>query len=322
MAMFSFTPSIVDGARRPQQILVDAVRGGAASGVGLDGFQHFVTFPDVSDEEAVAFRADVERLGIFVTELGLYDDVFVQPGRRATIAERAGHLERQIRSAVKLGFARVKLGWGTDFELLDQLAPCLRSTGVTLLEEAQGPLRAGTDDYERRLAYAAAHADHFGFVFDLSASMADLPVTFIEELHRLALPPEVIRLLADEWAEDRSGSLRDRVTAITSSLDLGADERLRLMTPFTRFGNATVSDFRDLFAHLGGVHVKFWDLSDDDGRVSRPIADLARELDRVGYQGSITSEWGGHAWLDSLTHDSLRMVRAHRALYLKTVDRG
>jgi hypothetical protein len=56
------------------------------------------------------------------------------------------------------------------------------------------------------------------------------------------------------------------------------------------------------------VHLKFWDLDDTDGRVSRPIADIGGALRRTGFSGSLTSEWGGHEWLDE---DPTTMTRAH-----------
>lgn len=321
VAMFSFTPDIVDGRRTPRQILLDAMRDGVADGVGLDGFQHFAGFPDVTHAEVEEFRDDVREHGLFLAELGLYDDVFVDPRRRASIDERASYLERQIRSAAALGFSTVKLGWGTEFELLDALGPCLESTGMRVVEEAQGPVRAGGDDYARRVDYASEHSDRFGFVFDLSAAMRAVPVTLLEELDVLGIPDEAIGLIAEEWSTDRDGAVQIRVIELTASLDLSPDARMRLMTPFTRFGNSHVAEFRDLLAHVAGVHAKFWDLNDDDAALSSAMVELDEELDRSGYAGPISSEWGGHAWLSSTTHDPTTMVAAHRALYREAVNR-
>lgn len=317
--MFSFTPDIVDGSRTPQQILTDAVAADVADGVGLDGFQHFSTFPDISPDEVADFRSDIERLGIFLTELGLYDDAFADPTRRATREQRAEYLARQIRSAALLGFSAVKLGWGTDFALLDALLPVLDETGLTMLEEAQGPLRAGDDDYARRIEYAARHPDRFGFVFDLSAAMRAVPPTLIAELRSLNIPDEVVRIIDEEWPDDRAGGVKTHVAELTRHLDLNADARMRLMTPFTRFGNAHVSEFRDLFDAVRGVHAKYWDLDDENSALSDSIRELSAELDRAGYKGPITSEWGGHGWLKPATHDSIATAKAHRTLYRTAV---
>lgn len=319
--MFSFTTDIVDGSRTPQQILTDAVTAGVADGVGLDGFQHFSSFPDVTADEVAEFRSDVDRLGIFLTELGLYDDAYADPTRRATREQRTAYLERQIRSAARLGFPGVKLGWGTDFALLDALLPVLDEAGLVLLEEAQGPLRADGDDYERRIEYAARHPDRFGFVFDLSAAMRAVPPTLIAELRSLGIPDDVVRVIDEDWADARDGAVKAHVVDLTRHLDLDADARMRLMTPFTRFGNAHVSEFRDLFGAVRGVHAKYWDLDDANAALTDAMRELSAELDRADYTGPITSEWGGHGWLKPTTHDSTLTARAHRALYRTAVEK-
>ena len=62
---------------------------------------------------------------------------------------------------------------------------------------------------------------------------------------------------------------------------------------------------------VGAFHLKFWDLDDTGGRVSRPIRDLGAELARTDFRGTLCSEWGGHEWLDD---DATRTTRAHLAL--------
>ena len=63
---------------------------------------------------------------------------------------------------------------------------------------------------------------------------------------------------------------------------------------------------------VSGVHLKFWDLDDSDGRISNPIREISSELAAVGFTGTLCSEWGGHEWIDSLTPE--QATRAHLAL--------
>ena len=58
---------------------------------------------------------------------------------------------------------------------------------------------------------------------------------------------------------------------------------------------------------VGAFHLKFWDLDDADGRVSRPIRDLGGGARGTGFTGTLCSEWGGHEWLDD---DPTDMTRA------------
>jgi sugar phosphate isomerase/epimerase len=321
VAMFSFTTEIVRGELTPQDLLLGARAARLAELFEIDGFQHFATFPDVSEDEADLFRADVDRLGIRLTALGIYDDFYIDPRRRAGVAGRISYLEQQIESAGRLGFPAVKIMWGVDLEVLDGLRPCLDRVGISLHQEAQGALCVDAPDVERRVEFAGRHPDLFGFVFDLSACMYGAPVTYLEELRRLGVPGEVVRLIAEEWPADRDGAVRDRVLALTDRVGLSPTARLRLMMPFGRFGNSRVSEFRDFLRLASVIHLKFWDLCDDDSIVSAPIGELCRELGRIGFAGPLTSEWGGHEWLDGPGFDAITMTCGHRSLVEAAVAR-
>lgn len=311
VAMFSFTTDIVRG--EGPDALRTAVGSGLSRRFEFDGFQHFGTLPDVTDAEAEAFRSDIADMGVTLTEMGIYDDLWRDPARKASVDERVAYLARQIRSAQRLGFGAVKLMWGVDLEILNRLRPCLEDTGLILNQEAQGSLHPDSPDVAERMAFTLKHPDSFGFVFDLSACMYGLPVTYIEELHRLRVPDDAIRLLAQEWADDRSGSLRDRALALSGD-ELTHEARLRLMMPFGRFGNSRVTEWRDFLPQVNVVHLKYWDLNDEDDLVSTPTRELAAELTRIGYSGPLTSEWGGHEWLDGGSFDGITMTRHHRLL--------
>ncbi len=49
---------------------------------------------------------------------------------------------------------------------------------------------------------------------------------------------------------------------------------------------------------------------DADGRVWQPVRDLGAVLATTGFDGVLTSEWGGHEWLDT---DPAQVTRAHIA---------
>lgn len=320
VTMFSFTSEIVKGARSPQQLLDAAREADLAEWFEIDGFQHFSTFPVVGDAEADRFREHVSQLGIRLTELGIYDDLYLDPRRMADLGQRVSYLELQIESAHRLGFPAVKIMWGVDLEVLEGIRPCLERLGLRLYQEAQGALRADSSDVDRRVDFVLRHPTVYGFVFDLSACMYGLPVTYLEELRRLGIAEEVVQIIEEAWPSERGHDLRDRVLAATERVDLSATARLRLMMPFGRFGNSHVSEWREFLPLANIIHLKFWDLVDDDGIISAPMRDLARELERSGFAGPVTSEWGGHEWLDGEGFDPVTMTRGHRSLYQAAVS--
>ena len=80
------------------------------------------------------------------------------------------------------------------------------------------------------------------------------------------------------------------------------------MNLLIRFGRSDAAALRGILPLVGAIHLKFWDLDDCDDRVSAPIRELGGELGRAGFSGPLTSEWGGHEWLDS---DPAEMTREH-----------
>jgi hypothetical protein len=308
VTMFSFTNDIVRGRED------DAVRSVAthdlARTVEFDGPQHFASLPNLSPPEIDSFRRRLLELDLMPTQLGIYDDAWLSPTRRGSPDERVASLERQIRSAHRLGFQAVKIAWGKELPLLARLRPCLEDTGLMLTQEAQGSLDPDSPDVLERIEFVSRHPDSFAFVFDLSACMTALPVTFVDELARLGVDPLVIQTLG-AWGQAPDQELRERVLAAITPEARTADFMAKVMMPFGRFGHTTVAQWRDVLRHTATVHLKFWDLDDEAGALSTPVAELLDLLDELEYAGPLTSEWGGHEWLDQ---DAVAMTRGHRAL--------
>jgi hypothetical protein len=316
VTMFSFTNELVLGYQSPNQLLRSIADEHLANSVELDNFQHFATAPDISDEEVEEFRSLVDERGFNLVEMGIYLDAALHPGRLMDDSERIDYLARQIRSARRLGFSAVKMMFGVDFAILDGLVPVLEQERVVLNQEVQGATRPDSPELDRQRDYAATRGQGLlGFVFDSSACMAACPVTYLDELRRLGVPKDVVRILEEDWPSDRTSSTREAVEALTKDLDLPAQTKVRLGMPFMRFGNTPVEEFREFLHSCSVVQLKYWDLEDDANRVSGPMASVARELQRLDYAGPLTSEWGGHEWLSGPGFDAVSMTRGHRALF-------
>jgi hypothetical protein len=141
------------------------------------------------------------------------------------------------------------------------------------------------------------------------------PVSYLEQLERGGLDAALIARLRDDW--------RDPAThgAVMAALGSGAVPPPLMslyMDMIVRFGRSEASELRDVLSLASGIHLKFWDLDDSDGRISTPIREVGDELRASGFTGTLTSEWGGHAWLDD---DATMMTRAHLALARAQLER-
>ncbi|WP_374976529.1 hypothetical protein ACEYYH_01460 [Microbacterium trichothecenolyticum] len=316
VTLFSFTRELMRGDVSATQLLVNLRESNVARSFEIDGFQHFATLPDVASWEAAAFRQAVDEHDIELTQFGVYDDLFIDPRSAADMRSRVEYIVRQIDSASRLGFTTVKITWGLELAILERLLPHLDRLGMRLNQEAQGPIRATSPDLARRVELALRFPDQFGFVFDLSACMYGLPVTYLEDLRRLGVAEEAVRLLEEGWP---LGGDSIRSEAFAAAGPMSPDAKLRLSMPFSRFGNSNVREFRDFLALVDVVHLKFWDLEDEAGIITSPIRDLARELQRAGFAGPITSEWGGHEWLPAAETNGETMTLAHREVFRSAI---
>jgi hypothetical protein len=315
VTLFSFTTDLVAGVD-PNALVQKIATEAGIRRFEIDGFQHFAGLPRIGDAEAAEFRELVRRLELELTELGIYADLALHGDRLLTVEETVQYLADQVESAAKLGFPAVKVMFGIDPAIQQGLLPTLERHGIPLYQEVQGPVRIDSPELDRQRKFASQHGNGLlGFVLDSSACMPAVPVTYLEELRTNRAPDAAIRLLENDWAGDRTGTVRAEFTRLTAAAGLHPSLHPLLAMPFLRFGSAPVAEFRDFLPEVSIVHLKFWDLEDADGRVSRPIADLRRELGAIGFDGPVTSEWGGHEYLDAGEYTPLDMTRRHRELY-------
>jgi hypothetical protein len=191
--------------------------------------------------------------------------------------------------------------------LLRKLQPELHELGIILFEEAQG---RQTPSAEAAAFDTIAELDdpHVRVLIDISMLMPALPVTYLERLQAGGLREPLLDALRDDW---RDPATHERIMAALGAGEIPPQLLSLAMDLVVRFGRSSAADLRPVLPLVSGIHLKFWDLVDDDGRVSQPIRDLAPELAASGYAGTLCSEWGGHAWLDD---DATVMTRAHLSL--------
>lgn len=307
---FNWTPEVIRAERAATDIAVGIVEDGVATTIEIEPGQLWRSFPAISDAEVDAFRSRLEAAGGAVSILGGSLDDWALPARRRTDEERAEFLVPQLRAAARLGAAGVRVPFGqAGAELLRRVQPVLAELDVVLYEEIQGQQTLDVPTNAENLALLESLDDpHVRVLIDISMLMPSLPPSYLEELRAAGVNEALVDRLADEW---RAPETHDAVVAALRGGDVPPAVHTLFMDLLVRFGRSTVADLEPLLPLTAGVHLKFWDLDDTDGRVSQPIADIGAALRRAGFAGSLTSEWGGHEWL---ADDPAAMTRAHLSL--------
>jgi hypothetical protein len=314
---FNWTREIM----RAQQPPLDIVSGIAGSGVSrvleVELGQCFRSFPTMDPVEVRRMRRTLDAFGARVSIVGLGLDDFTSVHDRRTGTQRLAFLEPQVRAAHALGAFGVRLPFGQPgADLLAALLPLLRDLDLVLYQEIQGTQGPGRPGYDETIKVLEQDADErLRLVLDTSMVTPELPMTYLDRLGSCGLPADLVGRVTDEWGAPSTAAA---VRACLAEGLVPPHAMALYMTMVVRFGTWTVPEIAALLPHVAAVHLKFWDLDDAGGRVTRPLVDLASALERHSFAGTLCSEWGGHDWYEG-PEGATEMTRRHLALVRATL---
>jgi sugar phosphate isomerase/epimerase len=307
--LFSLTNEWLSGAWTLDSMLRRVAADGLGPGLEVVGFQSFRDFPAVSATDAATLRSAVDEHGLVPSALGVYVDTALRPGRLMGVEQGEAYLLPQLEAAHRLGFPLVRVGLGMDLALVERLVPTLERLDVVLVLEVQGPttmdspVLSSTVELFERLQSGA-----LGLVLDFSLSMTGLPVTFLARLRRDGMDVELEEALVTMWS---GGGTAAQFVELAHAR--GAPEAVvaRGLSPFIRFGSSDPAQFAPILPWVRHVHAKYWDLEDAERHVVVPHAAFLRLLTDAGYDGPVSSEWGGSEWLEADDVDAFALTRRH-----------
>jgi sugar phosphate isomerase/epimerase len=304
---FNWTREVIRAERAAPDIAAGIVEDGVARTIEVEPGQLWRSFPVPSDSDIDALRSRLDTAGGTVSILGGSLDDWALPARLRSEDERLDFVLPQLRAAARLGARGLRVPFGqAGPELLKRLQPELERLDVVVYEEIQGQQAMDVPAVAENLEMLQALDDpHIRILIDISMLMPSLPPTYLDELRHGGVAATLVDRLEGEW---RAPETHAAVLAALRGGEVPPAVRTLFMNLLVRFGRSTVADIEPLLPLTAGVHLKFWDLDDADGRVSQPIADIGAALRRHGFAGTLTSEWGGHEWLDD---DPAAMTRAH-----------
>ncbi len=311
---FNWTPDVIRAEHAASDIAVGIVAEHVARVIELEPGQLWRSFPEPADAEVDALRARLDAAGGSVSIVGASLDDWIGPSQRRTEHERLAFLIPQLRAARRVGAAGVRLPIGQAGEsLLRRLQPALHDLDLVLFEEIQGQQTPESAAARDAIAMIAQLDDpHVRLLVDISMLMPSLPPSYLDRLRAGGVPETLLRRLATEWQDPATNGA---VIELLRSGGVPPQVHTMFMNLLIRFGRSDAADLRGVIPLVGAFHLKFWDLDDTDGRVSRPIRDLGAELVGTDFTGTLCSEWGGHEWLDDdateITRRHLDLARAH-----------
>jgi len=316
---FSFTNEWLARRFTLEQLLQRSAELELGPGIELIGFQSWRGYPHLPAEDVLAFRRLVDELGLEPAALGAYVDLARRVDRPMTTVEAAEFLAPQIAVANALGFPLLRLHGGIPTAVLEQLAPVAERAGVILATEVQGGQTPESPAVASLVAcLERLESPSLGLALDFSVAMTGVPTAFVAAVCRLGLPRPAVDVLVDLWA---SGAAVHEVRAAVLDVDAPAAAVDEAHAGFVRFGRQEPDAWLPLAARVAYAHAKFWELDDAGADPTVRTSELIDVLRDAGYDGFVSAEWGGNAWVEADDVDSFALVGRHREHCLDLISK-
>lgn len=280
--LYAFTHEFHEGQYSFDQLIAKVAELGLGPGLEIEGFQSIRGFPHVSDEFAHHFTSLVDRYSLEPSCLGANIDPARRPDRAMTLEEEVVYLEAQIRAARKLGFP-VARTYGVTTEALERFLPVAERSKVKMGIEIHSPAKVSDPNIVAiRELIERTGSPYLGFIPDFGASMIDIPPGILEWFRREGMSADLIDLLLEVWHKE------------TETQEKIAELAVRW------FGREKPRAWLELLPQTVHVHGKFYEFDADGNALGVPWPEIIEVLKEGGYQGVMSLEWEGHAWMDNL----------------------
>jgi hypothetical protein len=320
VSTFSLTNEWLSRRYTFESLLERIAEAGLGPGLEVIGHQTWPGYPRLAREEVLGFRQVCERLGLEPAAIGGYVDLLRRQGRAMTVEECVEALEAQIDVASALGVPVIRLHLGVPVPAIERVIPAAERAGVVLATEFQGPhspddpsLQALLDLRERMSGSPAV-----ALVLDFSIAMRAVPTSFGDAVCSAGMARSDLDRIVELWRNGAHVGELFAAIAATGAPD-GAQDEAR--SGFVRFGRQDPATWASLVPLIVHAHAKFWEI---DGTGDDPTTDSRGVVDTLlagDFQGIVTSEWGGSAWVDVDDVDGFEIVAQHLQLLGRLSER-
>lgn len=312
--LFSFTNEWLSRRYTLERVLERVAVLGLGPGLELVGFQSFRGYPRVSPDDVLAFRRSADRLGLEPVAIAGYVDAARRIDRPMTVDEAVEFLTAQVAAARALGFPILRLHTGVPTEAIERVARVSDRVDVALATEVQGGQSPEHPDVAAVLeCHERLDAPNVGLLLDFSVSMTALPAAFTAALRRLGVTAAQLERIRELWEDGAPPHA-------ALELALPREAVTEALSGLVRFGRQDPRSWLPYVPQVVHAHAKFWQLDAAGDEPTVQNAELLAVLREGGYEGFVSSEWGGSAWLDADEVDAFEVAARHHALLRRLLE--
>ncbi|GAA0248421.1 sugar phosphate isomerase/epimerase family protein [Cryptosporangium japonicum] len=321
LTLYSLTSEWAAGRYDLDGLLDVVAKAGIGPGIEINASQMLRTYPHVTDEFVRSFRDTMDRHGFTPTSFGANLDLGRRRDRDMTPDEEYEFTVAQFRSAHALGYSKIRIQSAKP-ELIRRLLPLAEELDLTLGWEIHAPMGPNSPQVVAiRETYAEFDSPRLGFVADFSSTMRGMSPALFHGLTKKGLREQDLEALRVIWAKDTG--INERHAEFVEYLhsqgiapeSLGSFARLA----FNMHGHVDPREWSDIMPQIVHVHAKFYDIDENGDEPALDYPAIVREFVAGGYDGWMSSEWEGHAFLDLDEADPVDLVRKQHDLIRRSI---
>ena len=277
---------------------------GAGQGVEVVGPQMNRGFPGTAPEFEANFKRLVERYDLRPSAYGAYGDDDRFTGRWPNWDERIEYLAAQIRTAARLGFPVIRMGFTEP--VLTELVPYAEKYNVKMGMELHAPMTVESLEpiIERVMR---TNSPYLGFTPDAGVFCHSPAQVYIDRFLEQGVPQSIVDYVVNAWHNKTPiPQQRDDVEK------QGGGHLGQLMVTESEiyFGHGDPKSLEPLLPHIVHVHGKFYGIDSSGADSAVRFPEIVSVLVEGGYDGFISCEYEGHHWnRDVAAIDQLRTVQ-------------
>ncbi|WP_420383440.1 sugar phosphate isomerase/epimerase family protein [Novosphingobium sp.] len=313
VSLYSFQEEMFLGQMTVEDCVAFAATIGAA-GIEILPEQNMPTFPDITDAQIGQWRDMLARHGAHFTCYDMFLDTKRRKDRLMTDDEQVESIHRDLVLANRLGITNMRVLIFVRPDILERCVPMAEKLNVHMGVEVHAPWYLDHAWILRTIEVAdRLGTSHLGILPDMGIFMKHYPPAFRARFERQGARPEVAQFIVDQHEQKVMAEYTIYEVAVKmqgNKAEVAMAETLR-HAPYAN--PKRIGDFAPYFRH---IQAKFYEMTEDCRDPSLAYEEVIRELVKVRWEGTLSSEYEGNRWIQDVHPvDSREQVRRQHAMF-------
>lgn len=320
VSLYSFQEEMFLGQMSVEDCIAFAASIGAR-GIEVLPEQNMPGFPHITDAQIGQWHEMLARHGAHFTAYDMFLDTKRRKDRLMSDDEQVESIQRDLVLCNRLGIKNMRVLIFVRPDILERCVPLAEKLDVHMGVEVHAPWYLDHAWILRTIEVAdRLKTSHLGILPDMGIFMKHYPPVMRARFERQGARPEVTQFIVDQHEQKVMCEYTIYEVAVKmqgNRAEVAMAETLR-HNPFAN--PRRIGDFAPYFRH---IQAKFYEMNADCTDPSLAYDEVIAELVKVGWEGTLSSEYEGNRWIqDVQAVDSREQVRRQHVMFEALIARA